>query len=172
MYYDKADYTVRTFTRSELLLKSGHENPTPRFDYSKSKSRFSRLSQELNLLENPIIDKAKDFSQDPRKEDIKTIRKKKLLESENFRDLIRLYLKLPIIEPVGSEISEAPLSQDSYIICEDYILYVIRKDEQELILLFDKDLTVEEISEISVEFFDFLQTQLKHNYVFSIAENK
>lgn len=49
MYYDKANFTVRTFTRSDLLLKSGHENPTPRLEASKSKTRFSRISQELNM---------------------------------------------------------------------------------------------------------------------------
>ena len=52
MYYDKSNSIIRTFTKSDIILKSGHENPTPRVDSYMNKTRYSRISQELRDIKN------------------------------------------------------------------------------------------------------------------------
>ena len=84
---------------------------------------------------------------------------------------MRLYLKLPIIDPVENDSQGSSYSQDSYIIWEDYIFYVIRQGDKELILLYQKDLNIEEVADISLEFYEFLETKFRKNYVFTVSAN-
>ncbi|CAI2368359.1 unnamed protein product [Moneuplotes crassus] len=168
MWLDTSESIVRTFTRSELLLKSGHENPTPRVE--NRKSRYSRISQELTEGREIFGDRTsslKESQKSSKKEDLKSLKRKKLQESEAMRDLIRLYLKLPIVEPVDEEQKEfESYTQESYIISEAYTLYVIKENSKQLVLLFDSSLEIDIISELSLEFNKYLKETLNKDYIF------
>ena len=64
---------------------------------------------------------------------------------------------------------ENPSSQDQYIQSSKYCLYVVRKNHQELCILYDTESSsdVEQISEVAHEFYACLSSLMKPDYVFS-----
>lgn len=136
LYLDKPESVIRSYTCSELLLKSGKEDESPTLDSQKHKYKYSRLSkefeervkQEINLTQNRQI-----LDQKYTESEIDKDQKQQIMY---FRDLTRLYLKLPEYdtpEPSQEEAKDKNSSdyenqisestQDQYLIAKDYILY-------------------------------------------------
>ena len=177
MYYDKVDNIVRTFTRSDNSSKSGKEDHDPLPDSSASRTKYSRLSKEfekMNFEKQNLQGNENDECYDENGAPTN------IRQSEYVRDLMRLYLRLPSIEPVffdqpdNDEVSDeiATEEQDQYIIWDKYILYAIKQADHELILLFESSLDIEFVSETSKEFDEFLKGILKRDYIYSISNSR
>lgn len=68
--------------------------------------------------------------------------------------------------------NQQSVSQDQYMIAENYILYVVKDEAHELVLLFENKLDIEQVAEISVEFDEFLRGLLKRDYVYSVSAHQ
>ena len=169
MYFDKVDNIVRTYTKSKDSLKSGKEDNDPLPDSSASRTKYSRLSKELDKI-NFEKQNLQGNEEDNDEDGVGTN------QSEYARDLMRLYLRLPIIEPIVLDQDQNNEQfdtdgQDQYIIWDQYILYTIKQADHELTLLYESSLDIEYVSETSKEFDDFLKGLLKRDYIYSISSN-
>lgn len=84
-------------------------------------------------------------------------------QNEWFRDLMGLYSNYT------EDVLEKPKSQDQYILSSKYWLYVVRKNNQELSILYNAEAStdVEQISEVAHDFFAWLSSLMKPDYIFS-----
>ena len=173
LYIDKSESVMRSYTRSDLLLRSGKEDESPSLDSNKHKGKLSRFSRDFEERAKQEATSFRKVQQKYKNEDIVKDRKQQVMY---FRDLVRLYLKMPWIDNTSDDFKEEDKNEsyevndtchDQYVIAKDYVLYVIKDDSHQLIIMYENQLDIEMLSEISKEFDEFLTNLLKRDYIFS-----